>query len=232
MVALAPLPKAQTRPFLGVERSVGGRAWRDRLDERATARALTIAQRHGTPELLARILAGRGVEADQVAAFLDPTVKSLMPDPHTLTAMAEAAERLADAAARGEKVAIFGDYDVDGVPSASSAHLLALISCSAAGSFDPIVYIPGPHLRGLQVPTSEADPLLLAERGAKASRPRSTAARPRSNLSPKRGGSASTSSSSIIIRPTRSCPTPSWSIRTGSTISPASAISPRLAWCS
>ena len=46
--ALATVPKgpgAPTRLFLDVERSVTGRAWRDRLDERATARALAIAQR-------------------------------------------------------------------------------------------------------------------------------------------------------------------------------------------
>ena len=49
----------------------------------ATTRALAIAQRHNVPELLARILAGRGVEVDEVEAFLDPTVRRLMPDPHT-----------------------------------------------------------------------------------------------------------------------------------------------------
>ena len=63
------------RHFLGVERSATGRAWRDRLDERGHARALAIAQRHGLPELLARVLAGRGVEVDAVEAFLDPTIK-------------------------------------------------------------------------------------------------------------------------------------------------------------
>jgi len=51
--ALAVLPRAPLRLFLGVERSVTGRAWRDRLDERATARALAIAQRSAVPELLA-----------------------------------------------------------------------------------------------------------------------------------------------------------------------------------
>ena len=63
------IPTSPTRRlFLGVERSVCGRAWRDRLDERGAARALAIAQRHDdVPELLARILAGRGVEADEVA---------------------------------------------------------------------------------------------------------------------------------------------------------------------
>src|SRR4030095_9214590 len=108
------------RSFLGVERSACGRAWRDRLDERGRARALAIAQRHdNVPELLARILAGRGVEVDEVASFLDPTVRALMPDPHTLAGMRGAATRLADAITRGETISILGDYDVDGATSAA-----------------------------------------------------------------------------------------------------------------
>jgi len=79
------------RLFFEVQRSVCGRAWRDRLDERATARALSMTQRHGVSELLARILAGRNVEVEDVEAFLDPTVKRLMPDPDTLTDMPKAA---------------------------------------------------------------------------------------------------------------------------------------------
>src|SRR6266478_287552 len=132
--ALALTPKVASRLFLGVERSVGGRPWRDRLDERATTRALAIAQRHDVPELLARILAGRG---DEVDAFLDPTVRRLMPDPQTVTAMEQAALRLADAMTRGEQVAIFGDYDVDGATaSALLARFLRL------GGSEPIVHIP------------------------------------------------------------------------------------------
>ncbi len=128
---------SEERFFLGVERSVSGRAWRDRLDARGQARALAIAQRHGLPELLARVLAGRGVEVDTVEAFLDPTIKRLMPDPHTLTGMEAAANRIADAVTREEKVAIFGDYDVDG---ATAAALLCryLRHCG----LDPIVHIP------------------------------------------------------------------------------------------
>src|SRR3979409_114087 len=101
------------RFFLGVEKSTTGRAWRDRLDERGQARALNIAQRLGIPELLARVLAGRGVEADEALAFLDPTIKQLLPDPHTLTEMQAASARIANAIERSESVAIFGDYDVD-----------------------------------------------------------------------------------------------------------------------
>src|SRR5215510_9196968 len=111
---------SKRRLFLGVERSVCGRAWRDRLDERGAGRALAIAQRHdNVPELLARILAGRGVEVDEVTSFLDPTVRALMPDPHTLADMRASAVRLADAIVRGETVAILGDYDVDGATSAA-----------------------------------------------------------------------------------------------------------------
>jgi single-stranded-DNA-specific exonuclease len=158
--ALALTPKVASRLFLGVERSVGGRPWRDRLDERATTRALAIAQRHNVPELLARILAGRGVEVDEVEAFLDPTVRRLMPDPHTVTAMEEAALRLADAMTRGEQVAIFGDYDVDG---ATASALLARFL--RIGGSEPIVHIPdrifegyGPNIEAIRA---------LAERGAK-----------------------------------------------------------------
>ncbi len=123
--------------FLGVSRSALGRAWRDRLDARGQARALAIAQRHGLPELLARVLAGRGIEADDALAYLDPTVRQLLPDPHTLTDMEAAATRLARAVEKGETVAIFGDYDVDG---ATASALLAryLRQCG----LDPIVHIP------------------------------------------------------------------------------------------
>ncbi|CAL8971899.1 Single-stranded-DNA-specific exonuclease RecJ [Rhodoplanes serenus] len=124
-------------PFLGVEKSVTGRVWRDRLDERGAARALAIVQRHGTPELLARVLAGRGVEPDAVEAHLDPTIRRLMPDPDRLTDMAAAAARLADAVLRRERVTVFGDYDVDGA-TASALMTLVLRQCG----LDPDIYIP------------------------------------------------------------------------------------------
>jgi len=125
------------RHFLGVERSLTGRAWRERLDERGSARALAIAQRYGLDELLARVLAGRNVDVDQVDSFLDPTIKRLMPDPYTLTDMEAAATRIADAITRGELIAIFGDYDVDGA-TASALLSRYLRHCG----LDPIVHIP------------------------------------------------------------------------------------------
>ncbi len=138
---MAALPatalNSSERFFLGVEKSATGKSWRDRLDERGQARALTIAQRHGVPELLARVLAGRSVEADEVTAYLDPTIKALMPDPHTLTTMQPASERIARAVLHGESIAIFGDYDVDGA-TASALMAFYLRRCG----LDPIVHIP------------------------------------------------------------------------------------------
>ena len=151
------------RLFLGVENSATGRAWRDRLDERAAARALAIAQRHDLPELLARIIAGRNVEIDAVETFLDPTIKRSMPDPHVLAGMKEAAERIADAVIRGERIAIFGDYDVDG---ATSAAVLArfLRQGGIEGGIDPLIHIPDRLFEGYG-PNTEAV-RSLAERGA------------------------------------------------------------------
>jgi single-stranded-DNA-specific exonuclease len=127
----------ERRHFLGVERSATGRAWRDRLDERGSTRALAIAQRHEVPDLLARVLAGRSVEIDDVPRYLDPTVRALMPDPSVLQGMDAAAARIADAATRGELVAIFGDYDVDGATSAATLARFLRIA-----GIDPIIHIP------------------------------------------------------------------------------------------
>jgi single-stranded-DNA-specific exonuclease len=154
---------AENRLFLGVETSATGRAWRDRLDERGAARALAIAQRHELPELLARILAGRNVEADAVDAFLDPTIKRTMPDPNVLTAMPEAAARIADAMTRGESIAIFGDYDVDGATSAA-----VLARFLRFGGVEPIIHIPdrlfegyGPNVEAVRALAARGVTLLV-----------------------------------------------------------------------
>jgi single-stranded-DNA-specific exonuclease len=107
------------RAFLGVERSASGQRWMSRLDQAAQNRALAMAQVHGIPEIVSRVLAGRGVALDDAPAFLDPTIRSLMPEPFTLTDCEKAATRIAAAVRNRETVAIFGDYDVDGASSSA-----------------------------------------------------------------------------------------------------------------
>jgi single-stranded-DNA-specific exonuclease len=108
--------------LLGVESSLTGRVWLDRLDEAGQSQALALTQQFGVSDLVARVLAGRGVTTSDLPAYLEPRLRDLMPDPSTITDMDPAAERLAKAILAGETVAIFGDYDVDG---ACSAALLA-----------------------------------------------------------------------------------------------------------
>jgi len=97
------------RAFLGVEQSISGQRWVSRLDQAGQNRALAISQVHGYSDLLGRVLAGRGVVLDDAASFLDPTLRSLMPDPDSLTDCRKAADRLAVAIKRREKVVVFGD---------------------------------------------------------------------------------------------------------------------------
>ena len=158
------LPAEAPPAFLGVTHSLTGKLWRDRLDTRGAARALAIAQRYQLPEMLSRVLAGRDVAIEDVPDFLDPTIRKLMPDPFTVTQMEIAAKRIADAALRGEKVAIFGDYDVDG---ATSAALLAwhLRHCG----LDPLIHIPdrlfegyGPNTEAVRALAAKGATLLIA----------------------------------------------------------------------
>ena len=105
------------RPFLDITSSVTGRAWMDRLDAAQARTATAIGQRTGIPDILARIIAARGVGLEDAEAYLEPAIRNLMPDPSTLTGMDPLAERLAQAIADNESIALFGDYDVDGACS-------------------------------------------------------------------------------------------------------------------
>ncbi len=115
MSVFRPLP---VETALGITRSLSGRRWVWRAPA-ADRVGLGIAQRLDVPEVVGRVLAGRGITVDDAADFLAPTLRALMPDPSCMADMDPAAERLADAVVRGETVAVFGDYDVDGACSAA-----------------------------------------------------------------------------------------------------------------
>jgi single-stranded-DNA-specific exonuclease len=151
------------RNFLGVSRSLTGRGWRARLDQRGEAIATAIAQRGIASESLARVLAARGVGVEGAAAYLSPTLKQDLPDPSTLVDMDKAAARLADAVVSHEPVAIFGDYDVDGATSAALLHDVL----SALGTA-PRIYIPdrifegyGPNVDAIDTLAGEGARLIV-----------------------------------------------------------------------
>ncbi len=127
----------QDKPaFLNVAASLNGRRWigpsaeEDRQSE-------AMAQATALPAPLCRTLVRRGVAAPDAAAYLAPTLRELMPDPHQMRDMEKAAARFWQAAKSGQKIAIFADYDVDG--GASAALLLTwLRSCGQQAT----LYIP------------------------------------------------------------------------------------------
>lgn len=122
--------------FLSVESSLTGRLWRgpDPALERA-AEALTQESRLPLP--VARVLATRAVPASEAAAYLDPKLRDLLPDPLSLRDMGKAAERIVTALQARQRIAIFADYDVDG--GASAALLIDWLRQQGHGA---TLYIP------------------------------------------------------------------------------------------
>src|SRR5437879_1273981 len=121
--------------FLGVERSVCGRRWRTREPDPGLAAA--IAQRHGLPEIVGRLLAQRGIGIDEAPGFLAPRLRDVLPDPLHLRDMDRAVARLLRAVRDGEPIVVFGDYDVDGATSAA-----LLLRFFAAVGAHASVYVP------------------------------------------------------------------------------------------
>ena len=106
-----------TEVFTDGKLSLGGKRWllKD-IDER---QALALSQRLRVPEVVGRVLASRGLDVETADGFLDPKLKTHLPDPGHLKDMNKAAKRIADAVQAGENIAIFGDYDVDGATSSA-----------------------------------------------------------------------------------------------------------------
>ncbi len=163
--------------FLGVERSFTGKRWHERL---ADARlGLTLAQRLSVPEIIGRALAARGVGVEDAEDYLNPTLKRSFPDPRHLLDMDVAVERLVRAVGAGERIAVFGDYDVDGATSA------ALIKrFFAAVGAEVVVYIPdrlkegyGPNEAALiELRRQGIDVVITVDCGISAHRPLAAAA--------------------------------------------------------
>jgi single-stranded-DNA-specific exonuclease len=145
-----------TRPaVLGVESSLSGKAWRWRgghmgLDAAGDASSLCDG-------IVDQLLLGRGVAREDLATHRSPSLRHFLPDPSIFCDMEAAADRLAQAVLAGEKVTIFGDYDVDG--ATSSALLIRLMR---ALGHDAGHYIPDRLLEGYG-PSGEALVRLGAE---------------------------------------------------------------------
>ena len=104
--------------FLEVDSSLTGRRWIGPSIEIERA-AEALAQATGMDRALCQVLARNGIDAQGAAAYLDPKLRDLLPEPRSLRDMERAAARLLRAVERRERIAIFADYDVDGGSSAA-----------------------------------------------------------------------------------------------------------------
>jgi len=117
----------------GVARSFSGRRWLLKAVDQDIERELL---RDISP-VLSRLLALRGITAPEAADYLAPKLKHLLPDPNILKDMPVAVARVSAALEAGERIAVFGDYDVDG--STSAALLSDFLTALEA---PPRIYIP------------------------------------------------------------------------------------------
>ena len=102
--------------------------------DEAAARSLRGA---GYPALLAALLSARGVSSPEEAALLLDRERELSHSPYLMKDMDKAAARIRRALADGERMAVFGDYDVDGITST-----VLLVDYLRSRGADCLKYIP------------------------------------------------------------------------------------------
>ena len=104
----------------GVSSSLTGRAWRWRGGN------MELGNTPGLDDDIVRqLLLSRGVAAEDIERHRNPTLRNFLPDPSLFRDMDVAADRIAQAVIAGERITIYGDYDVDG--ATSSALLIRLL---------------------------------------------------------------------------------------------------------
>lgn len=125
--------------------------------------AEAISQRHGLSSILGDVLANRGVAPEECLPYLEPRLKDLLPNPSSFQDMDGAAGIIAEHVIKGRRMAVFGDYDVDG---ATSSALLIRYMSAVGGMMTP--YIPdrmvegyGPNLPALERLSSEGHELIV-----------------------------------------------------------------------
>jgi len=158
-------------------RSFRGRRWE--IADADPALAGEIARAAGVPPLTGRILAGRGFSPEEARRFVDPTLRGLLPDPRSLLGMDAAVERVRRALSGGERICVWGDYDVDG--ACSTALVVRVLRALGA---DPSLRIPdrltegyGPNEAGILALAAEGiDLLVVVDAGTTAFGPLAAAA--------------------------------------------------------
>jgi len=135
--------------LLNERTSVTGKKWI--LKQHNDRDVFKLVDQENISEITARLLIARGVSCEQAQSFLKPTLRSLMIDPWQLMDLDVAITRIIVAMQQGHKIAVFGDYDVDGATSTA-----LLMRCLRAYGVDALFHIPdritegyGPNIQAM-----------------------------------------------------------------------------------
>jgi single-stranded-DNA-specific exonuclease len=112
-------------------------AKRWRIHSHSSDRIAALARTAGVSAVIARLLICRGLDDPLIVRnFLDPKLSQLR-DPSELPGVAAAAERIGRAIAAGERITVYGDYDVDGITGTS-----LLVQCLRLLGAEVGYYVP------------------------------------------------------------------------------------------
>jgi len=115
--------------------SITGKNWIFKKFENSDVKM--YSENYNLKEIIARLIAIRKNNIDDINLFLNPKIKNNLPNPFELKDMNKAIERVYESIKKRETIGIFGDYDVDG---ASSAALLVKYFLSISQSIE--TYVP------------------------------------------------------------------------------------------
>lgn len=161
--------------FLGIESSLTGRRWLQRLPDGQSEATLGVLEeglrRLGIGALQAKLLVARGATPETALRILSPKLKTELPEPFTLQDMEKAVEAILAAVVQQRAITILADYDVDG--GTSGALLLSWFKAIGARANvfvpDRIVdgYGPSPKIVN-KIKASGTDLLITVDCGAAA----------------------------------------------------------------
>ena len=121
-----------------VEKSMLGKAWVGNESIKHKAESIN------NDNIVNSVLASRGISGpDEIHKFLNPSIRDSMPDPNALRDMGTAAGIMADAIMSNKRIAIFGDYDVDGITSVA-----VLVKYLRSIGTDPLWHLPARESEG------------------------------------------------------------------------------------
>ncbi len=147
--------------FFGTNKSLLSNYWiKKDIDKRLS---LNISQKFSLSDITSNLLASRSIKIDEIKYFLNPTLDFYLPNPSIFNDMENSVNRVFNAIEKKEKIAILGDYDVDGVSS-----IVLLKKYFEFYGINPFTYIPdrikegyGPNKNAIDIIKQEKISLLV-----------------------------------------------------------------------